>query len=248
MWTVWNEIKKDCLVKRYGKSEREAKTLALTECKEFENKAIQGWDSLMSIDDQDFRSMFTFWFAFCWKWHDMMHLEMCGLEEMFLAFFTEDVKSSKEFELFSKAYFRYSRKREVGCAVVYALVKVHEEWVRNNSVKLLDPKRYDRLYQFLPLKYIGTGRSNGRDKFNDIVADYTFGRPMLKALGVDVDLHMIRNVYLVLYHDDFAKDYATRMMYNFLDSLGEYNHKQKILDYVQYNDVGRVVYRQIYGE
>ena len=250
MWTVYNEVKKDSFIRWFNLSDSEAKKRSAEACKVVEREVLRDWDNFMSSEckDSDVENMFQFFYAFCWNWHDMTNIEMRGLDDIFRAFFTEDM-SHNTFKVFSYAYFRHAPIEAICDCIFYALDKVHEDWIRHNGRRLIDGKYKDKMYMFLPLEYFGTGRANGVDKFKDITADYIFGKAILEAFGITVGYTTLRNVYKKKYHVEFERGGVCNILLNYLDSLAlDYPYKRDMLKFCKNPKVGKVVYEQIYGK
>ena len=58
------------------------------------------------------------------------------------------------------------------------LSDVHNQWVKDNEKKFFDPKRENKMYQFMPLSLIG---------FEEAKSDLLFVEPILKACGYKED-------------------------------------------------------------
>ena len=70
--------------------------------------------------------------------------------------------------------------------VLDILSDVHDKWCADNEKKFFDEKRADKQYQFLKLELIG---------FKDATADLIFVEPILRKIGIEVDLANLEEQY-----------------------------------------------------
>ena len=70
--------------------------------------------------------------------------------------------------------------------VLDILSDVHDNWCANNEAKFFDKKRDGKRYQFLKLELIG---------FKEATTDLIFVEPILRKIGIEVDLENIEEQY-----------------------------------------------------
>lgn len=110
----------------------------------------------------------------------------------------------------------------VRCNILLMLEAVHKMWIHNNTKKLVDPMRLDRIYMFLPLSLFGTKRVQGRDHYQDVMADYLFGKPIVDDLIGDdaVTAESMRTMYKTFRAAQLNEVQLRELLYKYWQNCG----------------------------
>lgn len=77
--------------------------------------------------------------------------------------------------------------RGLNASIVEILSVIHDNWVKGNGKKFENPKRMDRLYQFVDLKLLD---------YDEAKLDLLFLKPILEAAGIEIDENALNKEFL----------------------------------------------------
>ena len=177
--TLYRQVAKDALMKWYGYTDENALQRVLSEdFDELETNAKNGYnEGVWAIDSiNDAVDAIA----------DLLDFNGEERETLREASFAKDrVEMSKEDE----KVFKKVGEAAIGLeekSILYISSRVHDGWVRREWKKFNKEGREQKRYQHLPLELIG---------FKEVEADLLFFKPILEAIGVEIDMDSLKKEY-----------------------------------------------------
>ena len=188
--------------------------------------------------------MHTFFFAFCWKFHDITGLDLSNLGAIWNTLVRGFDTKSIVFDEFKEILTSHMDANTLNRCIFYAMFKVNEEWVRNHGYE-----QRKTPYRLLPLDLYGKRR------VKEVMAFFIYGQEFLKMLGYDLkpNSRSLTNYYsdIVESHiteENLRSGYFAEYVFNYLYTLGvDYPGKEELLQMVRDPKVIEEIYNQVNG-
>ena len=174
---VYREIAKNALMNWNGLSEKEASEKASKESvDELEGQVYAKGSITAAIDGID---------------QALEYFDKDGLDDELKTALAEGVingeKNDKCFKQLAEkldVLKKWDHEGGVNSALftLKALETIHDKWIEDNKAKFFDPKRVEKMYQFMPLQLIGSKEAK---------ADLLFLEPILEAGGIEVNEELL---------------------------------------------------------
>lgn len=200
---VYGEIAKNALVKWNGLSEEEAaEKVASSTFDELEG--MVGASSSIKAACEAISITFYLEASGTELFDAVMHGDTNGLFKKA----TEDVEDLSFSEHFEDSGDESLENKEK--YILDVLSDIHDDWCAKNEAKFFDMNRANKRYQFLKLEAIG---------FNEATSDLLFVEPILKKIGMDVNIDNLEEQYRS-YPYPIDSDYRG-ILDNFYDNGGD---------------------------